>query len=188
MQQLTGMDAAFLDIETAEMPMHVLGVVVLSPEDDSVWSFRRLREVLLERIHLMPPFRRRLVDVPLGLDLPYWVDDGEFDVDRHLSRVTASEGSDDKSLAEIAASLAAERLDRSRPLWEMAVVEGLSGGRVALIARIHHCAVYGAAGADLIAHLFDFDPLGRSVDPPAEEFVGEPAPSAVTLAAKGALK
>ena len=188
MQQLTGMDAAFLDIETSEMPMHVLGVVVLSPEGDGVWSFRRLREILLERIHLMPPFRQRLVDVPLGLDLPYWINDGNFDVDRHLTRVSVAEGSDDKALGELAATLAAERLDRSRPLWELTVFEGLTGGRVALVAKIHHCAVYGAAGADLIAHLFDFDALEREVDPPTEEFVGESAPSALSVAAKGALK
>ena len=188
MQQLTGMDAAFLDIETAEMPMHVLGIVLLAPEDDGVWSFRRLRELLLERIHLMPPFRQRLVDVPLGLDLPYWIQDGEFDVDRHLTRVTASQGSDEHTLSELAAVIASERLDRSRPLWELSVIEGLSGGRVALVAKIHHCAVYGAAGADLIAHLFDFDAAGRTADAPESEFVGEQPPPSIALAAKGALK
>lgn len=184
MEQLSGMDAAFLALETPSTPMHVLGTVVLDPGDAAEYSFERLREVLLERLHLMPPFRRRLVEVPFGLDRPYWVNDGDFDIDEHLHRATAPDPGDETALAEVVSASASEMLPRDRPLWEIRVVEGLEGGRVAMVAKLHHATIYGVAGAAMIAHLFDLEPDGREVDPPEEPFEPEEPPGTAGLVAR----
>lgn len=157
-EQLSGMDSAFLAMETPESPMHVVGVLVLDPAAGKDFSIDRLREVIVERVPLMPPFCRRLIEVPLDLDKPYWHYDASIDVSEHVGYDRLPAPGDLHALGAFVGEVATVLLDRSRPLWEMHVVEGLEGGRVAIVAKVHHCTLYGAAGADFIAELLDLTP------------------------------
>ena len=186
MQQLSGMDAAFVHLETPSTPMQVVGVIVIDTRDlDEPFDLQRLRRTVAERVHLIPPFRRRLVQVPLHLDRPYWVEEAP-DVDRHLFAISAPSPGDDRALGEIAGRLAATPLRHDKPLWEMWLVEGLADDRVAIVAKMHHATMYGLSGANLIAHIFDLDPAGQTIEPPPEPLTSEPDPSAVALLGRAA--
>src|SRR3954463_9162695 len=165
-EQLMGMDAAFLALETPEMPMHVVGVLLLDPAGGEGFSVERLRQVIGERLHLMPPFCRRLVDVPLSLDKPYWHYDADVDLSEHVFDATLDPPGDLHALGDLVGALTTVPLDRSRPLWELHIVTGLSDGRVALVAKVHHSTLYGAAGAEFIAELLDLSP--ESPPPPTK--------------------
>ena len=158
MERLSGLDAAFLSFESPSAHMHVLGVAIVDPTHAPDFDFGRVREHLIERLPLIPPFRRRLVHVPFGLHYPVWVEDPYFDLDYHLQRAAIPAPGTQRELAEFAAGVAGRPLDRERPLWEMYYVEGLEGGRVALISKIHHSAIDGLSGVDIMAHLFDLEP------------------------------
>ena len=182
MEQLAGMDAAFLSFETASMPQHVLGVMVLDPAGSS-FTREGFRKVLEERLHLLPAFTRTLVQVPLHLDHPYWVHEHDVVIDEHLFFDTCPAPGDLVALGELVGRIGSTLLDRSRPLWEIHVVDGLEGGLVALVAKLHHATLYGAAGADMMANLLDLEPTPGAVEPPPEREV-EPHPSAVSLLAR----
>jgi WS/DGAT/MGAT family acyltransferase len=181
------MDASFLYIESPTMPQHVLGVMLFDAAgSEGRFSVERFRTVLEERIHLLPAFERRLVQVPLHMDHPYWIHDPDVDLDAHLHRVTLGPPGDLHALGRLVGDIGAELLNRDRPLWELWLVEGLESGQIALVAKMHHSTLYGSAGADMMAHLLDFGPEGRDIDPPAAARL-EPYPSAASLVAKAAL-
>jgi diacylglycerol O-acyltransferase len=183
-EQLAAMDASFLYFETPTMPQHVLGVMLFDVEGShGRFTVERFREVLEERIHLLPAFERTLVQVPLHLDHPYWVRDHDVDIDQHLHRTTCPAPGDLEALGRLVGEIGSTPLDRDRPLWEIHVVEGLQGGQVALVAKIHHASMYGAAGADMMAHLLDLEPDSGPVAAAVRE-AEEPAPSAVSLLLK----
>ena len=184
LQQLSGTDTAFLALENDATPMQVVGVLLLNPTPD--YSYERLRRTIAERVHLLPPFTRRLVRRPLGLDRPYWLPVADVDLDQHISRVTAPAPGDMHVLGELVGDAAARLLPRDRPLWELTVVDGLADGRVAVIARIHHANIYGASGVDFIADLLDFDAAGREVEPPADTAVPS-TPSTRSLLGRAAI-
>ncbi|HET6817378.1 MAG TPA: wax ester/triacylglycerol synthase family O-acyltransferase [Mycobacteriales bacterium] len=156
-EQLSGMDAAFLALESPELPLHVVGVLLLDPSAGDGWSVDRFREVVRERLPRMPPFCRRLVHVPLALDRPYWHYETP-DIDDHLFWRRLGGSGDLHALGDLVGEITTELLDRSKPLWQLYVVEGLADGRVALIAKVHHSTLYGAAGAEFIAELLDLSP------------------------------
>jgi diacylglycerol O-acyltransferase len=161
-KRLSGLDAAFLAIETPTAHMHVLSTAILDPSDaPATFDIDRVRDLLLERMHLLPPFRRRLVTVPFDLHNPLWVEDPNFDLDYHLRRTALPSPGGPRELAALTAEIAGRQLDRTRPLWELWYVEGLEHDRVAIISKIHHSAIDGMSGVELIANLFDFEP-----DPP----------------------
>ena len=184
MQRLSGMDSSHLSMETATSPMHVVGVLLLdlagTPGDDAS-KFEVVRQMLADRIHLMPAFRRRLVAVPFDLDHPRWIDDPDFDLEQHVRRVAVPAPGDLRALGQLVGDIASQRLDRGRPLWELWVVEGLEGDQVAVITKIHHAAIDGASGADLMVNLFDLTPEVRVVEPPTAPFTGETPPSDLQL-------
>jgi diacylglycerol O-acyltransferase len=156
MERLSGLDASFLYLETPEAPLQVAIVAVL---DTSLmpggYSFDKIVSVIASRVHLMPPFRRRLREVPFNLDHPVWVDDPHFDIVHHIRQVALPAPGGLRELAAMAGRIFSTPLDRSRPLWEAWVIEGLEHGRVALLTKVHHAAVDGASGAGLLVHLFD---------------------------------
>ncbi|MBT8241231.1 MAG: wax ester/triacylglycerol synthase family O-acyltransferase [Acidimicrobiia bacterium] len=165
MQQLTGLDASFLNLETSTQHGHVAGVVILDPSTaPNGFDFETLRELIASRIHLLPPFRRKLVEVPLGLDHPYWIEDPEFDLDFHVRHIAVPPPGDYRQLAEQVARIHARPLDRSRPLWELYLIEGLEDGRVATFTKLHHAAIDGVSGAEILTILLDADPDGRDLD------------------------
>jgi WS/DGAT/MGAT family acyltransferase len=139
------------------------------------------------RLHLLPPYRRRLVEVPLGLDRPYWVEDPNFDLDYHLRHIAVPPPGDDQQLASLVARIHGRALDRARPLWEAYVIEGCTNGLVALYTKIHHCTIDGVSGAELMQVLLDRDPAGDAV--PAGELppVPESVPGALEMLGRGAL-
>lgn len=180
------MDASFLYMETPTTHMHVVGALVLDPSTaPDGYGFDSVRQLILERIHLMTPFRRRLVEVPFGLDHPRWIEDPDFDIDNHMSRIALPPPGDQRALEEFVGDFASRPLDRSRPLWDLVFVEGLEDGHVALVTKIHHTAIDGVSGADLMIHLFDMEPEPAPVDPPEHEWVPDVVPSDATLITEG---
>jgi diacylglycerol O-acyltransferase / wax synthase len=182
------LDAAFLYFETPTMHMHVSGLITLDPSTmEGGYSFGAIRRLLLERLPLMPAMRRKLVKMPFNLGRPYWVEDADFDLSYHLRRIGVPAPGGDQELAEIAADIASRPLDRSRPLWEMWVIEGLANGRVALFAKMHHSTIDGISGANMMVYLFDLEP--RPVPPDVTEDAWQPErePSELELLGRGAL-
>jgi diacylglycerol O-acyltransferase / wax synthase len=160
-EQLQGMDAAFLALESPQMPMHVVGVLLLDPAAGADYSADRLRGVIRDRLHRMPPFLRRPVEAPLQLDRPYWHYETDIDLDAHVHDRRVAAPGDLHALGRLVGEITEQRLARDRPLWELFIADGLADGRVALIAKVHHSTLYGAAGAEFIAELLDL-----SADPP----------------------
>ncbi|GAA4261410.1 hypothetical protein GCM10022294_09830 [Dietzia aurantiaca] len=154
MQRLSGLDASFLYFETRSQLLHVCGLIVLDvSEVPGGYTFDKLRTELARRITGMPAFRRKLHDSMLNVDHPVWVEDESFDIDHHLQRIGLPEPGDDHELAELCAHLASQPIDRSMPLWQMYVIEGLSDGRVAVFAKMHHSTVDGVTGANMMSQL-----------------------------------
>jgi WS/DGAT/MGAT family acyltransferase len=157
MQRLSGLDSAFLAIETPSAHMHVMSTAVVDPATAVGFGFDAVRELLVSRLHLLPPFRRRLVTVPFDLHYPLWVEDPAFDLDFHLRRSALPSPGGVSELAAFTADVAGRPLDRSRPLWEMWYVEGVEGGKVGIVTKVHHAAIDGMSGTELIASLFDLE-------------------------------
>lgn len=186
MQRLSGLDASFLSLETPTMHMHVASAAVFDPSGapDGL-GFERVAALVEERLDLLPPFRRRLVPVPLGLHHPLWVEDPDFDLSYHLRRASLPRPGGLEELAAFAADVIGRPLDRSKPLWEMWVVEGLEGGRVALVSKTHHAAIDGVSGAELTANLLDLERDPPPRPRPAEPWRAERIPSELEMLAYG---
>jgi WS/DGAT/MGAT family acyltransferase len=169
--RLTGLDGAFLALESPTTHLHIIGTMVFDPSEvPGGLTFRRIRSLVDERVPLVPPFRMRMVEVPFGLQHPTLVDDPEFDLDYHVRRVSIPAPGGTAELTELAADLASRPLDRSRPLWEFHVVEGLEDGRIGVVTKIHHAIIDGVSGAEVLAAFFDLSP-----DPtPRPLFGGDP--------------
>jgi diacylglycerol O-acyltransferase / wax synthase len=188
MQQLTGLDASFLALETATTTGHVGGLCVLDPGGaPRPLTLARLTQVLAERIPLVPVLRRKLLQVPLGLDQPYWIDDADFDIEYHVREVALPRPGSDAQLTEQVSRLHARPLDRSRPLWEIYLITGLARRRAAVYTKIHHAAIDGASGTELLTVLLDLTPAGRDL-PAVEPFAPAKPPGLPTLAAVAAAK
>ncbi|MDP9407766.1 MAG: wax ester/triacylglycerol synthase family O-acyltransferase, partial [Actinomycetota bacterium] len=159
MRQLNGIDAAFLQMETTTTYAHVASVSVYEPPPGRPpLALDELRRHVAARIHRAPVLRQRLLELPLELGRPYWVDDPDFDLDRHVRGADLEGPVDDERLAAYVSRMVGRRLDRSRPLWELQLIPGLAGGRFALLGIVHHAAVDGIAGRDVLATLLDREP------------------------------
>ena len=158
-ERLTGLDASFLYMETPTLHMHVAMTAVFDPSTvPDGYSFRRIRQMIKDRIPLAPVFQRRLVEVPMRLGHPVWVDDPEFDIDNHLRRAALPSPGGMRELGDFAADVISRQLHRDRPLWEMWIVEGLEDGKIALVVKMHHSTIDGVSGAELLGVLFDLEP------------------------------
>ena len=172
LQRLSGLDASFLYLETSTQPLHVCSVLELDTATiPGGYSFERLRDELAVRIQAIPTFREKLANSFLNLDHPVWVEDEEFDLIRHVHRVGLPAPGGRAELAEICGHLASLPLDRRHPLWEMWAIEGLdgtdprTGGRLAVMTKIHHAAVDGVTGANLMSQLCSLEPDAPPPDP-----------------------
>jgi WS/DGAT/MGAT family acyltransferase len=190
MQQLTSLDAQFLAIETPRTYGHVGGLAVYDPKTapGGDLTHEDICRLVSERLHLLPPFTRRLVQVPLGLDHPYWIEDADFDIDFHIRDSAVPPPGDDRKLAHTIERIFARPLDRSRPLWELYLIHGLSGGRVAMLTKIHHSVVDGVSGNEILTTLLDLSPEGRDIPPPGEKTPdGEREPTQLEMLGRGLL-
>ncbi len=172
MRPLAGMDAAFLSLETPTTPLHVGVAIVMDPPEGtrSLFSpstrYAQIRRVIEQRVHLVPQMRQRAMRVPFGLHHPVWADDPDFELDDHLSRASLPSPGGRAELDAFVASVMSRRLDPDRPLWEMHIVEGLEGGRTALVAKVHHAILDGVSGASVLAAFLDLTPRSRLVQLP----------------------
>ena len=182
MQQLTGLDAAFLAMESRTTYGHIGSVIVLEPaaKGQPKLTLERLTKHVEARLHLLPPYRRRLLRVPLDLDQPYWIDDEQFDIEFHVRELALPKPGTDAQLAEQIARLHARPLDRSRPLWETYLIHGLAGDRMVVYTKIHHSAIDGVSGNEILTALLDVSPDGRPDDGP-HEWTPRGRPSDTTL-------
>ena len=187
MRQLTSLDAQFLSIETSRTYGHVGGLAVYDPSTAPGGSLEigDICRLVAERLHLLPVFRWRLQTVPLGLDLPYWVDDPDFDLDFHIRESAVPPPGDDGKLAETVARIFARPLDRARPLWELYLIQGLQDDRAALLTKIHHSVVDGVSGNEILSVLLDPSPEGRELPPPPPQPAGERVPGDLEMLGRG---
>jgi len=157
--RLAGLDGAFLALESPTTHLHIMGAMVFDPADvPGGLGFAGIRSLVAERVPLVPPFRMRMVEVPFGLQHPTLVEDPGFDLDYHLRRASLPSPGGTAELTALVADLAARPLDRTRPLWEFHVVEGLEGGRIGLVSKVHHAIVDGVSGVEVLAAFVDPTP------------------------------
>ncbi len=186
MRQLTSLDAQFLAIESRRQTGHVGGLAILDPSTapGGTLGIDDLKRLLRERLPLLPPFRWRLAEVPLGLDYPYWIDDADFDLDFHVRELGLAAPGNDRQLAEQVARIASRPLDRARPLWELYLIHGLESGHVAMLTKIHHAVIDGMSGAEILGLLLDLGPEGREL-PDVPAHTPEKPPGDLELLARG---
>jgi diacylglycerol O-acyltransferase len=170
MRQLTSLDAQFLALESSNQTGHVAGLAILDPSttksgDLTLDDVSRLMD---ERLPMLPPLRWRLVEVPFGLDYPYWLDDPNFDLDFHVRELALPPGGTNEKLAEQVARIVSRPLDRARPLWELYLIHGLEDGHKALLTKIHHSVIDGLSGAEIMGVLYDLAPEGRELPEDAQ--------------------
>ncbi len=159
MDRLSGLDASFLYLETPAQLMHVCGLIVLDPSTmPTPYSFEHVQSEIDRRVKDVPSFTRKLRRVPLGLDHPIWVRDKGFDIERHVHRLALPRPGGYRELASLTAHLAALPLDRSRPLWEMWIIEEYDDGKIVCFSKMHHATVDGVSGSNLISHLCALEP------------------------------
>lgn len=189
MRQLTSLDAQFLAMETARTYGHVSGLAVYDPSTapGGTLTAKDLCRTVGERLHMLPPFRWRLAEVPFGLDHPYWIEDPDFDLDFHIRETAVPPPGSDRKLAELVARIVARPLDRAHPLWELYVIHGLDGGRVALLTKVHHAVVDGVSGAEILSVLLDLSPEGRELPESKEHDLGERVPGPWEMLGRGVL-
>ncbi len=182
MEQLGGLDAAFLYCETPTMHLHVCGLLLLDPSTmPSGYSYDRIRSMAHERLSKIPSVRQKLAWAPFNLGRPFWVDDPDLDIDRHLHRVVLEPPGDKRSLAHVVGDIASWSLRRDLPLWELWVIEGLADGRVAILVKMHHSTIDGVSGASMMGHLLDLEPVPPAPTASSDEWRAERPPNPLEL-------
>jgi diacylglycerol O-acyltransferase len=182
MRRLSGMDAAFLYLETPTTQMQVQAVMVLDPSTvPGGYSFEKIKAHLAARLPLLPEFRRRLAFVPFDLHRPVWFDDPEFDFDYHVRHIAVPSPGSTEQLADIVGDIAGRPLDRSRPLWEFWVIEGVEHGAVAVLARMHHATIDGVSGSSHATSILDLEPDPVDASPANDDWKPEHKPSDLEL-------
>jgi WS/DGAT/MGAT family acyltransferase len=179
MQQLSGLDASFLYLETPNAPMHIGGLAIYDPSTapGGKVTFKGILANTEKRLHLARCFRQKVVRVPFDLDHPYWIEDPNFDLEFHVRHIALPKPGDWRQLCIQVARLHARPLDLSRPLWEMYVIEGLDNvprlpkGSYAVVTKVHHAAIDGVSGAELAVALHDLEP---DAHPPAPDQPWQP--------------
>ena len=188
MQQLSPIDALMLYIESANAPNQLNPIIIYEPDTDNggVVRFKSILQNIESRLHLAPSFRRKLAFPPLHLDDPYWVDDENFDLEFHVRHIALPKPGDWRQFCILVSRLIAQRVDLSRPPWEIIVVEGLDNieglppGCFAVLYKIHHACMDGVSGAELLSVLQDLSPDGSGYRP-APDWQPEPAPGQYQL-------
>jgi WS/DGAT/MGAT family acyltransferase len=187
-ERLTPLDASFLYLERPTTHMHVAALTVFDPStrtSGGAW-FKHVRRTIESRLSLAPRFRQKVVDVPAGLGLPVWADDEAFDLDLHVRHCALPSPGSRRELIDLTQDLLSRPLDRRRPLWELTVIEGLEGGHVATLMKVHHALMDGLSGMLLASTMYDLDPTAPT-RPGEGSWRPDAEPSMPNLAA-GALR
>lgn len=194
MRQLSGIDYSFLLLEETGQVGHVASYAIFKatseqasePNESEPGSFyAAVRRTIQDRLHLLPPYRRRLAEIPFELDRPYWIEDPDFDLDYHIRHIAVPPPGDAEQQSALIARLHARPLDRTKPLWEVYVIEGLKGGQVALYSKVHHATIDGVSGSQMMEQLLDHDPHGERVEGPSHRWVPDRRPTNVEMLARG---
>jgi diacylglycerol O-acyltransferase len=181
MRRLSGMDAAFLYLENAGTTMLVQAIMLLDPSTvPGGYSFEKVKDHLARRLPLLPEFRQRLAFVPFDLHRPVWFDDPDFDIDYHVRHIAVPEPGSFDQLLDIIGDIAGRPLDRSRPLWEFWVIEGVENDTVAVLARMHHATIDGVSGSSLATSILDLE-AEPAAPPPIDHWDPEHKPSDLEL-------
>jgi diacylglycerol O-acyltransferase len=176
-ERLSGLDASYLYTESPALHMHTLKIGILDVREvPGGYSFERVKEVLAAHLHLLPPFRRRVIPVPFGLNHPVWIEDERFDIDHHVRLTRVGPPGGQRELDEVISQIASTPLDRDRPLWEVWVVEDLDDGHVAFVAKLHHTAADGVAASAMLANIMRLEPGDLEPEPPVVPWRPEPVP------------
>ncbi|PQJ74900.1 WS/DGAT/MGAT family O-acyltransferase [Polaribacter gangjinensis] len=186
-EQISGQDATFLYAESPTSPMHVATLVIV----EGSLKFEDFKAIVASKLHLIPKFRKRLLNLPMNLDYPYWVDDPNFDIDLHINRIRLPEPANWKTLRELTSSIFSNPLDLRRPLWSIDFIEGLDEvsqvpkGSVAIVSKVHHVMIDGASGVGIMGILFDktADEKDKEIPKPIP-FDPEPLPDEISLLIK----
>jgi len=174
MRQLSELDASFLYLESANAPMHIGSIYLFdASERETPLAFSTFVTYLRSRLHVVPVFRQRLKEIPLRLGRPYWIDDPDFSIERHLAYVSLGQNSREASLMTLASRILEEPLKRDRPLWHITFVDGFRLGEekdgkegFALIVKLHHAAIDAFSGEDIIGKLLEYTPMPQPISAP----------------------
>jgi WS/DGAT/MGAT family acyltransferase len=180
--RLSAVDASFLAQERANSHMHVGAVLIF---EGPAPAYEDFLDHIRSRLHLVPRYRHKLAFPPLETGRPIWIDDPRFNLSYHVRHTALPQPGSEDQLRALAARIHSQRLDRAKPLWETWLVQGLEGGRFALISKSHHALVDGISGVDLMTVLFDTTPVPQAAPHEDEPWVAAPEPSGVALAARG---
>ena len=186
-QQISGQDATFLYAESPSSPMHIATLTIV----EGSLKFDDFKDIVASKLHLIPKFRKRLLNVPMNLDYPYWVDDPNFDIDLHIKRLKLPDPSNWKNLREMTSSIFSSPLDLRRPLWSIDFIEGLDEvsqvpkGSVAIVTKVHHVMIDGSSGVGIMGLLFDksHEDKNKKIAKP-KPFEPEPLPDELSLLLK----
>jgi WS/DGAT/MGAT family acyltransferase len=183
--RLTGLDSSFLHLERDSAHMHVAGCMIF---EGTPPTYDELVAQIITRLHLVPRYRQRLAFVPFNQGRPVWVDDPHFNARFHVRHTALPRPGDERKLAQLAGRVFSQALDRSRPLWELWLVEGVADDRFALLSKTHHALVDGISGVDIATVLFDSSPDAMPVAAPESEWIPRPLPTDVQLLADALLE
>src|SRR5215204_5003944 len=174
--RLTGLDASFLHMERGGAHMHVASTIVFEGAPPTHAEFR---DHIESRLHLVPRFRQKLRFVPFGQGRPVWVDDPHLNLDYHVRQTALPAPGSEEQLRNLAARIFSQQLDRSKPLWELWLVEGLTGDRFAIVGKSHHALVDGISGVDITTVLFDVESEPTGAPDKAPPWLASPEPTDV---------
>ena len=186
-QQISGQDATFLYAESPNSPMHIATLTIV----EGSLEFKDFKAIVASKLHMIPKFRKRLLNVPMNLDYPYWVDDPNFDIDLHMNRLKLPDPSNWKTLRDLTSSIFSNPLDLRRPLWSISFIEGLDNvsqvpkGSVAIVTKVHHVMIDGNSGVGIMGILFDKSADEAQKDiPKPKPYEPEPLPDDMSLLVK----
>ncbi len=175
MHQLSELDASFLYLESETTPMHIGGVYLFDASSlETPVSYATFIKYICSRLHVAPMFRQKLKEIPLRLGRPYWVDDTEFSIERHLAYVSLGERGKQSCVNALAAKILEEPLKRDRPLWQITFVDGFKldtpdGDKdgFALIVKLHHASIDAFSGEEIMGKLLEYSPTPKAINPPS---------------------
>jgi len=192
MKQMQGLDTVFVSMERPVAPVHIGSVLIYDPStaEDGFVRFKDILSFIEGRLHMSETMRQKMVKVPFGIDYPYWVQDSNFDIEYHVRHVALPKPGDWRQLCIQAARVFARPLDLSRPPWEITVVEGLDNiegvpkGSYAMLTKVHHAAIDGVSGVDMMNALHTMTASGDAPLPP-DNWRPEADPSQIGMFARG---